>query len=985
MSRKFRVNASRKPVKCNMSDEEFYTRDFPSVAAGKVVVKPQRGNWTVFIGLSDGTIAYQWCESKEKAQREAKYARDTIKRYGADDSYWAEEGYKIWNPNVKSSTRPANRKSTVKAAWMSHGKNAKIRSTYKTDDNYMMFEVGDDFIGISVNNSWPNGEAWISTHVVTCDDAEALFNYVKDAMEQHPEWSVITALKKSGYKYKITSFPGMGSSDAARKVGASTRSAKRKSTIKASAKTDLTKKLSNLYNDYMAIDDDKALKRAGMTLAEYNALPDVFERLQKNGHANTFMTGLANYFKKFGFSVSLDGTDYEITASRSTKRKSTIKASDESQRFVARQRTALDGKTWWCVFDTKDNKWSTKMNHGKYKTKKECEYAISNEIESAKSVKCSARPAKRKTTIKADALSDFRKDWTERIFDKNYPSEKIEVHFKDGRAAQYTAAVLDRMMSDPDIDYIIDAMTGELLYESEHGEVRSAVKCSARPAKRKSTIKADTAPYNFSRDDRYALAGEVLYRAGIANNEHGAAVAYYMPGDYVLTFNHEQNEMQSSDLIFTLWNPNAEHENDFAGILYVDLNSAQSGEDATEVFYRPNGLGSLGEWKQFDDFKSAVDWLIANAPDRESFRVGSSQEVECSADLSDGSYYLYAYDVNGEDVDTASATTVDGLIERLDYMFEVDEADTVDLYIGDPDSSEPWVITRDQYYSDLLERLDEIGVLKDSSVESSTSSTKIQGASDDNALAIFWNGQFVYRNELGREFADQLEYIFERDEDALAAAIEYLNSFGDPLIDDPAATPKEVAEMMTEWIGMEWSDYGEDFGVDISTASGILEIYPASQTIDLGLAESGEDIDASTEDDTLSDITCATGYFADDLNNENDKKILATLCESIKTKYGGKQIGNDGSIGVTDVKETPVSYVFYVDFDFDGDLTLLRGGPDVTLHIEAPKNNRTHKFNVFKDADMQETLTIPISGCRPALERIIDDILSANSDNIVTM
>lgn len=425
--------------------------------------------------------------------------------------------------SVKSSTRPTKRKSTVQSAWISHGKKAKIRSTYKTDDNYMMFEVGDDFIGISVNNSWPNGEAWISTHVVTCDDAEALFNYVKDAMEQHPEWSVITALKKSGYKYKITSFPGMGSSDVTRRVGAST-STKRKSTIKASAKTDLTKKLSKLYNAYMAIDDDKALKRTGMTLAEYNALPDVFERLQKNGHVNTFMSGLANYFKKFGFSVSLDGTDYEITASSSTKRKFTVKASTDK-------------------------------------------------------------------------------------------SKNIEVHFNDGRKpARYTASVLEDMMTESNVDYIIDTETGELIYESEHGDVRG------------------------------------------------------------------------------------------------------------------------------------------------------SKSVKCS--------------------------------------------------------------------------------------------------------------------------------------------------------------------------------------------------------------------DA---------IECARGYFADDLNNENDKKILSTLCESIKAKYDGKQIGNGGSISVIDVRETPVSYVFYVDFDFDGDLTLLRDGPDVTLHIEAPKSNRTHKFNVFKDADAQETLTIPISGCRPALEQIIDDILSANSDNIVTM
>lgn len=35
-----------------------------------------------------------------------------------------------------------------------------------------------------------------------------------------------------------------------------------------------------------------------------------------------------------------------------------------------RKRTAIDGKTWWCVFDTE-------LCFGKYETKKECKCAIS--------------------------------------------------------------------------------------------------------------------------------------------------------------------------------------------------------------------------------------------------------------------------------------------------------------------------------------------------------------------------------------------------------------------------------------------------------------------------------------------------------------------------------------------------------------------------------------------------------------------------------
>ena len=42
----------------------------------------------------------------------------------------------------------------------------------------------------------------------------------------------------------------------------------------------------------------------------------------------------------------------------------------------ARKRTALDGKTWWCVFDTDTMKWSTITFFGRYKRKKDCQYDI---------------------------------------------------------------------------------------------------------------------------------------------------------------------------------------------------------------------------------------------------------------------------------------------------------------------------------------------------------------------------------------------------------------------------------------------------------------------------------------------------------------------------------------------------------------------------------------------------------------------------------
>lgn len=44
--------------------------------------------------------------------------------------------------------------------------------------------------------------------------------------------------------------------------------------------------------------------------------------------------------------------------------------------FEPKKRTALDGKEWWCVFDTDDMKWSKMTTFTKYKTKRACQEAI---------------------------------------------------------------------------------------------------------------------------------------------------------------------------------------------------------------------------------------------------------------------------------------------------------------------------------------------------------------------------------------------------------------------------------------------------------------------------------------------------------------------------------------------------------------------------------------------------------------------------------
>ena len=48
----------------------------------------------------------------------------------------------------------------------------------------------------------------------------------------------------------------------------------------------------------------------------------------------------------------------------------------EDCRFEPRQRTAVDGKVWWVVYDKFSQQYSTLTYFGKYRTKQECQNAI---------------------------------------------------------------------------------------------------------------------------------------------------------------------------------------------------------------------------------------------------------------------------------------------------------------------------------------------------------------------------------------------------------------------------------------------------------------------------------------------------------------------------------------------------------------------------------------------------------------------------------
>ena len=59
----------------------------------------------------------------------------------------------------------------------------------------------------------------------------------------------------------------------------------------------------------------------------------------------------------------------------------TIAFYKEESQFEPRQRTSLDGKVWWVVYDRYKQEFSTLTCFGKYKKKKDCQWAIDNKKE----------------------------------------------------------------------------------------------------------------------------------------------------------------------------------------------------------------------------------------------------------------------------------------------------------------------------------------------------------------------------------------------------------------------------------------------------------------------------------------------------------------------------------------------------------------------------------------------------------------------------
>lgn len=83
--------------------------------------------------------------------------------------------------------------------------------------------------------------------------------------------------------------------------------------FKAGAKEN--RMLSKIYSVYNAIEHSNDLRKHGLSMSDYRAFPDVFKQLQNIGYAETFVKSIADFFKKNGFGVSMDGdgVNYVIT------------------------------------------------------------------------------------------------------------------------------------------------------------------------------------------------------------------------------------------------------------------------------------------------------------------------------------------------------------------------------------------------------------------------------------------------------------------------------------------------------------------------------------------------------------------------------------------------------------------------------------------------------------------------------------------------
>ena len=78
--------------------------------------------------------------------------------------------------------------------------------------------------------------------------------------------------------------------------------------------TDKVNTITRSYSDLVAIDDDKALRKADLTLTDYEECKRLMPNLGKPGDkAETIYEKAAGFFKRHGYIVEPKGIGYSIS------------------------------------------------------------------------------------------------------------------------------------------------------------------------------------------------------------------------------------------------------------------------------------------------------------------------------------------------------------------------------------------------------------------------------------------------------------------------------------------------------------------------------------------------------------------------------------------------------------------------------------------------------------------------------------------------
>lgn len=74
-------------------------------------------------------------------------------------------------------------------------------------------------------------------------------------------------------------------------------------------------KISGLYYDYNQIYSVNDMRIRHLQIVDYLSIPELANNIQRTGEARTFMQNVAEYFKRFGFTVTMDSNNvnYKIS------------------------------------------------------------------------------------------------------------------------------------------------------------------------------------------------------------------------------------------------------------------------------------------------------------------------------------------------------------------------------------------------------------------------------------------------------------------------------------------------------------------------------------------------------------------------------------------------------------------------------------------------------------------------------------------------